>query len=156
MASMTLIRDLLKKQKISPLLKSSYKNDVLEEIASKISFDLDDIKKDEILLGLQEREAKASTGVDNGIAIPHTILRNLNETKLFLFLAKNGVVFHSLDNAPSQIFFVILSPNSDQSPNKVTNLKIMAEICRGMRIEEIRNKLLTSSNLEEALACLES
>lgn len=150
-----IIRNLIKNQSAPLFLESDTKEDVLKEIAEKISLSKTKYNKVEIFTGLKNREAKASTGTEFGVAIPHTHISKINETELFLFLSKKGVPFDSFDLKPAKIFFVILSPKYPTCP-KLTNLNIMAHICRSMRIETIRNKISTSNNLQEILLYLEN
>ncbi|KAB8037724.1 hypothetical protein GCL60_11160 [Silvanigrella paludirubra] len=150
-----IIRNLIKNQSASLFLESDSKENILKEIAEKISVSKKNHDKVEIFTGLKERETKASTGVEFGIAIPHTFISKINETELFLFLSKKGVEFDSFDHEPTKLFFVILSPKYPKTP-KISKLNIMANICRSMRIETLRKRILSANNLEEILLYLEN
>jgi mannitol/fructose-specific phosphotransferase system IIA component (Ntr-type) len=150
-----IIRNLIKNQTVPLFLESNSKDDILNEIAENISLSKKNHDKLEILNGLKEREAKASTGTDYGVAIPHTSISKINDSELFLFLSKKGVPFDSFDFIPSKIFFVILSPKFPKKP-KISNLIIMANICRTMRIETIRTRITLANNLQEILKSLEN
>jgi mannitol/fructose-specific phosphotransferase system IIA component (Ntr-type) len=149
-----IIRNLIKNQTVTLFLESNSKEDILNEIAENISFSKKNYDHLEILNGLKEREAKASTGTECGVAIPHTTISKIKDTKLFLFLSKKGIPFDSFDSIPSKIFFVILSPNPPIKPI-ISNLNIMGNICRTMRIESIRNQIILANNLQEILKSLE-
>ncbi len=150
-----IIRNLIKNQTAQLFLESSSKDDVLIEIAENISLSKKNFHKLEILNGLTEREAKASTGTEYGVAIPHTNISDINDTELFLFLSKKGIPFDSFDFIPSKIFFVLLSPKPPKKPT-ISNLIIMANICRTMRIKTIRIKIATANSLQEILKSLEN
>ena len=149
-----IIRNLIKNQTVPLFLEANSKNDILNEIAENISSSKKGHDKLEIFNGLKEREAKASTGTDYGVAIPHTNISKINETELFLFLSKKGIPFDSFDSIPAKIFFVILSPKFPKKPT-ISSLIIIANICRTMRIETIRTKIAQSNNLQEIIKSLE-
>ncbi|KAB8031771.1 PTS sugar transporter subunit IIA [Fluviispira multicolorata] len=149
------LRNLIKDQNTSLHLEARSKQDVIKEIAYKISQIKKNLKEDEIFEGLQEREAKASTGVDLGVAIPHTSLNKISETELYFFLSPHGIEFSSIDSELSYLFFVILSPKTPKKPH-ISSLKIMADICRTMRVDNVRFKMKAAKDLNEILQILES
>ncbi|WP_186645693.1 PTS sugar transporter subunit IIA [Fluviispira vulneris] len=149
-----LLRNLIKEQSTPLYLEARSKEDVIKEISLKISQVKKNLKEEEIFIGLSEREAKASTGVDLGVAIPHTSLTKIVDTELYFFLAPHGIEFSSLDSELSYLFFVILSPKNPKKPY-ISSLKIMADICRTMRIDRVRFKLKSAKSLPEVLQILE-
>lgn len=149
-----IIRNLIKEQKTPLFLTAKTKSDVLKEVASIISQTKRNLKEEEIFQGLMERELKASTGVDLGVAIPHTVLNKMNETELFLFISEEGIDFNSLDSGLSHLFFVILSP-AQIKKDSPSPLKVIAEICRTMRVDITRNKIKNAKNIEEIIFFLE-
>lgn len=148
------IRNLMQEQSGNLFLHSKSKDDSLKEISEMISLAKKNIDKMEIYTSLREREAKASTGAEFGVAFPHAYSTKVNETELFLFISKDGIPFEAFDQLPTKIFFVILSPKYPKVP-KISNLNIIANICRIMKSEVIRNRILSANNLEEILLCLE-
>ncbi len=149
------IRNLIQEQSVNLFLITKTKDEVLKEIAELISMAKKSIDKMELFTSLREREAKASTGAEFGVAFPHAYSSKINETELFIFISKEGIPFDSFDKQPTKIFFVILSPKYPNVP-KISNLNIIANICRIMKSEVTRSKILAANNLEEILLSLET
>lgn len=148
------IRSLLQEKNVNLFLNTKSKEETLKEIAEYISLTKKHVDKMEIFTSLREREAKASTGAEYGVAFPHAFSSKIEETELFIFISREGIPFESFDKQPAKIFFVILSPKYPKV-SKISNLNIIANVCRIMKSEVIRNRILAANNLDEILLCLE-
>lgn len=148
------IRSLLQEKNVNLFLNTKSKEETLKEIAEYISLTKKNVDKMEIFTSLREREAKASTGAEYGVAFPHAFSSKIEETELFIFISREGIPFESFDKQPAKIFFVILSPKYPKA-SKISNLNIIANVCRIMKSEVIRNRILAANNLDEILLCLE-
>lgn len=96
---------MLKKEFILEELKATNKRDVLAELTGvfakgKIKFD-----PEAMLQVLLEREKLGSTGIGDGIAIPHGKLAGLDETVIAFGRSREGVAFEALDGKPVHLFF---------------------------------------------------
>jgi mannitol/fructose-specific phosphotransferase system IIA component (Ntr-type) len=136
---------------------SGTKQEVLKRISSLACAQLADAKSplDESIVfsKLCEREQKASTGADHGLAIPHACLSECQESYLFFFRCQMGVQFNSMDGLPSQIFFLILAPEKRKT-GEIGHLQILSSICRLMRHVGVREKILMASSKIEILELL--
>src|SRR3989442_15687448 len=106
-----LLTDLVAPNAIIPALKVNSKKQILQELAAKAA-ELCGQSERTILETLQQREKLGSTGVGNGIAIPHGKLPKLN--KLFGLFARleRAVDFEALDSQPVDLVFLLLAPET--------------------------------------------
>ena len=96
---------------------------------------------------LLEREEKMSTGIENGIAIPHGKTEAVKELAACIGLKKEGVDFDSLDGKPSTIFIMTLSPKDKSGPH----IQFLAEVSSLLKDEEGRNEILAAKTPKEVL-----
>jgi PTS system fructose-specific IIC component len=132
-------------------LRSITKTDVLREIAGHAQKKGLVPDAQAFYNGLMERESLISTGIGDGIAIPHT--RYKGPEKLFILVArsKDGVDFDSLDGDPVHLFIVIAGPESADKEQ----LKILSRTARLLKQAEFREKLLTLGDPSAVLACIQ-
>lgn len=103
-----------------------------------------------VLKALLEREAKMSTGIQQGIAIPHCKTDAVNELLACVGIKKDGVDFQALDGIPSKIFIMTLSPLTRTGPH----VQFLAEISRVLTNEEMRGKLVNAGTKEELISLI--
>ena len=81
---------------------------------------------DRVLDALLARERVLSTGIGQGVAVPHAISEAIPAPCLIVGLASDGVDFHAMDDAPVEVFFVLLSP-----PDRAgQHIRLLARIAR--------------------------
>jgi PTS system nitrogen regulatory IIA component len=144
-----LLTDLVAPNAVIPALKVSGKKQVLQELAGKAA-ELSGQSERTILETLQQREKLGSTGVGNGIAIPHGKLPKLD--KLFGVFARleRPVDFEALDGQPVDLVFLLLAPEAAGADH----LKALARIARLLRDSEVARKLRDSRDAEALYAVL--
>lgn len=135
------LSELLRPNAIIADLASTTKEGVIEELSALITQIYPDLDKDEITSKLLEREKLGSTGIEDGIAIPHTRIRGLDSIILAFGRHKVGVDFAAHDDKPSRLFFVLLAPDSSAG----IHLKTLARLSRLLKEEEVRNGLLEAN-----------
>jgi mannitol/fructose-specific phosphotransferase system IIA component (Ntr-type) len=145
--------DILHKDCVAVDVAAKRKEDVVLELArlAHRSPTLSGKSVDDIYKALWEREKRGSTGVGNGVAIPHAPLTGLDEFVLALAISKKGVDFDALDKKKVHIFAVILGP-PDQPK---AHIKLLAQISHVFRSEDATHRILradTSLGLYEAFA----
>lgn len=96
---------------------------------------------------LREREAVASTGVGEGVAIPHGRLPGVTRFVGALGIQKDGVAFDAIDGRPASILFALIGP--DRAAGE--HLKCLARISRALRDVAVREKLLGAAEPQRAL-----
>ena len=90
----------------------SSKKRILEKICQLASSQVTDIDEDELLESLLNREKMGSTGIGNGIAIPHGRLPNANKAIAVLVKTNNAIDFDAIDNRDVDIFIALFVPEN--------------------------------------------
>jgi nitrogen PTS system EIIA component len=143
------LSDLVAPQAVIPALKVNNKKQVLQELAARAAA-LTGRGEREILDILQQREKLGSTGVGNGIAIPHGKLPKLE--RLFGLFARldRPIDFEALDGQPVDLVFLLLSPEAAGADH----LRALAGVARLFRDPEIVRRLRDSRDAEAIYAVL--
>lgn len=123
---------------------ASSKEDALRQMAAlgAKSPVLESLGADELYRHLDEREAAVTTGLGNGVAIPHARIKGLKDFVVFVLIAPRGVEFAALDKRKVHIFFVVFAPG-ERVPE---HLQLLAAISRLLSQEKIRRELLKSTD----------
>ncbi len=138
------LKEIIENDNIDLNFKAKDKKDALKKLADLVCKNRN-IKSDEIFKVLMDREDLGSTGIGNGIAIPHgkfDIDRNLIGA---IAISKDGVEFDSIDKKPVNIFFVFISSPSATS----LHLKILAKVSKLLMDEKVRENIINSKTKEE-------
>jgi nitrogen PTS system EIIA component len=101
---------------------------------------------------LSEREALQSTGIGDGVAIPHGAVESLSGQVAAVLICPDGVPFDAIDGRPVRILFAVVGPKRATGEH----LKTLARISRLLRDSSFREKLLSSSDQNEAYALIRS
>ncbi|MBU3758877.1 MAG: PTS sugar transporter subunit IIA [Candidatus Omnitrophica bacterium] len=123
------IMDFLDKKAIKLDLQAAEKEDALKELVDLLAETQDIGDKKSILKALIERESLGSTGIGQGIAIPHGKTDKVGELVAVLGISQKGVNFEALDGEPVYIFFLLVAPKDTAGPH----LKALAQISRLLR-----------------------
>ena len=144
-----LLTDLVASNAIIPALKVNSKKQLLQELTAKAA-ELSGQSERTILEILQQREKLGSTGVGNGIAIPHGKLPKLS--KLFGLFARleRPVDFEALDGQPVDLVFLLLAPEAAGADH----LKALARVSRLLRDRSLVEKLRATENADALYALL--
>jgi PTS system nitrogen regulatory IIA component len=130
------IGELLERDAIATRVSVSSKRQVLAT-AAEIAARRLKMKSQTILEGLLERESQGSTGVGQGVAVPHARLKGLEQmTGVFLKL-ETPISFDAVDDRPVDLVFVLLAPKDAG----VEHLRALARISRTLRQGELREQL---------------
>jgi PTS system nitrogen regulatory IIA component len=126
-------------------LKAKSKRAVLAELSEIFTRDHAGIQSEAMIEVLLEREKLGSTGIGDGIAIPHGKLKGLDSLVISFGRSREGIDFDSIDGRPAHIFFLLMAPESSTGQH----LKALAKISRMLKDPEFRNDLLSAKNAEE-------
>jgi PTS system nitrogen regulatory IIA component len=143
------ILDVLPKDAILADLKAQDKKGILEELVEPISR-LKEVNREELVRVLMERERLGSTGIGSGIGIPHGKLKDLDGLVLGFGLSRKGVDFESMDNRPTHIFFLLVTPENSTG----LHLKLLARISKILKHDPFRERLLKAVDREEIYAII--
>lgn len=138
------IFDFLNEKAISADLGSDNKKDIIQELAELLvkAGELKPKMKDAAVKILLNREALGSTGIGQGVAIPHGKCEYVKELVGAFGISKKGINFDSLDGEPAFIFFLLLAPIESSGPH----LKALARISKLLKDKYFRDSLKNSEN----------
>lgn len=139
------LTDILDESSIVADLRANNKTEALEVLVDAMSRNNPEIEKNEILDILLAREELGSTGIGDGIAIPHGKIPHLPQIVSGFGLSKSGIEFDSLDGKPAYLFFLLVAPENSVG----THLKMLARISRMLKNTDFRNKLLHANSQTE-------
>ena len=125
-------------------LEATDKEGVLRELAEAVHDHCPTIDLKTMTRILAERESLGSTGVGNGIAIPHGKIPDLDKLLLCLGRATAGISFDAVDNHPVHLFMMILSPPATAGEY----LQALARTSKVLKDTTLRNKILSASDAE--------
>lgn len=145
------ITDILVREASILDLTATAKDDLLAEIAGALSAAESALDRDGLLTVLREREALQSTGIGEGVAIPHGKVKGLDRLVATFARSTGGVDFESIDGQPTQLFFLLVVP--EQSGGQ--HLKALARISRFFRDASFRERLLGATDLDEIFRAIE-
>ena len=126
-------------------LKGSRKQDVLLEFSDLLYRAGKVADREGLARILAAREVLGSTGIGDGVAIPHGKLKGLKDIVVAFGRSKAGVEFDSLDGAPAHLFFLLVAP--EDAPGE--HLKALARISRLMKNAELRESLMKAAGAKE-------
>ncbi|NDV28770.1 PTS sugar transporter subunit IIA [Desulfovibrio sp. JC010] len=144
------IADNLAKDLVIHELQASDKGEVLKEMVSALKGAGLDVDVENGLKVLNDREKLGTTGIGDGIAIPHGKLECLEEIVVVVGRSSEGVDFESLDMQPCKIFFMVLAPEQGAG----AHLKVLAQISRQLKDEAFRQAFIDSADQDELLRLL--
>lgn len=145
-----MLKDILTLDCVNIDLKGTTKSEIIDEMidilndAGKLN-DREEYKK-EIL----KRESQGSTGMEEGIAIPHAKTNAVKTSTVAIGISKKGVDYESLDGEPSRLFFMIAA--SDTSAD--SHIEILSKLTTLLLEDEIREGILNAKSKEELLNVL--
>lgn len=137
------IIDLISPESVVPNLRATSKKQALQELARRAA-DIAGLQERAVFDVLLERERLGTTGVGNGIAIPHGKLPNL--TRLYGLFARleKPINFDSIDEQPVDLIFLLLAPESAGADH----LKALARVSRLLRDKAVCEKLRGTDTAE--------
>src|SRR3990167_8493066 len=145
------IMDFLDKKALTVNLKATDKEGVIRELADLLVKAGDIKNKDELVKALLARESLGSTGIGQGIGIPHAKSSMVKDVVSAFGLSQKGVNFDSLDGEPAHIFFLLVAPEESAGPH----LKALARISRMLKDKYFRELLRKAKDEKEILRIIQ-
>lgn len=144
--------DFLNQDLVLDEMNATSKTDALRELVSPLAELLPQFDAEQALSVLLDRESLGTTGIGDGIAIPHGKLESLEKIMVICGRSRQGVDFESLDFKPCNIFFLVLAPE------QVTglHLRILAHISRVLKDEGFRKEFIEAADKQALWALLKS
>jgi PTS system nitrogen regulatory IIA component len=146
------IVELLDPNSVEAAIESVSKDDVLAEMTDVLLRSVKGLDRDKVLAVLQEREQLGSTGIGEGVAIPHGKLKNIDQLVLAFGRSKQGVDFDSMDGKAAHLFFLLLAPEDSIS----VHLKTLARISKLLKDQNVREQLMNAITADEIYQIIRS
>ncbi len=121
-------------------LKADSKQGIIEEMIARLVAAGKLSDREAVLKAVVEREAKMSTGMQNGVAIPHGKTDAVESLVAAIGINKSGVPFDSMDGSPCTIFIMTISPTQRTGPH----IQFLAEVSRLISQPAERDRLLAA------------
>ncbi len=140
--------DLISEEVVKVPLASTDKPGVLRELLEilKDAGMINDL--DRVLEAIFKREELGSTGLEEGIAVPHAKTDAVKSLTIAIGISPQGIDFHSLDGKPSQLFFLMLAPPDQSGPH----IEALAEIAKLSKSRAFCNALIHAQSAKEIVA----
>lgn len=139
------ISEMLDPAAIVAELKGTGKKDVLAELTEALITANPALNRDEVIRVLLERERLGSTGIGDGVAIPHGKLKNIDRQLIAFGLSRKGVDFDAMDGKPARLFFLLIAPEDSVG----IHLKTLARISKLLKAPMVRDRLQTASDRQQ-------
>jgi len=139
------ITDIFRKEHIAERLQSKTKGDVLAELSGIILHGDIHLRHEAVVNTLLEREKLGSTGIGDGIAIPHGKIANLDKLIVAFGRSIEGVEFDAMDGKPAHLFFLLLAPENTTGQH----LKALAKISKMLKDNAFRKMLMEAKSKNE-------
>jgi PTS system nitrogen regulatory IIA component len=139
------IAEFLKAEAIVPELNAQTKSDILRELSAALARSNPAISPTRLASVLEERERVNSTGVGEGVAIPHGKLQELSTLSASFGVSHAGIDFEAHDKKPTFLFFALVAPENSAG----LHLKALARISRLFRNASFREAILQARGAQE-------
>jgi fructose-specific phosphotransferase system IIA component len=141
------INNLLTEDLIKLETKAEDKKSILQEMIAKLAKAGKINDQEEFYQTILAREEKSSTGVGNGVAIPHGQSKTVVEPALVFVKSEQGIEFASRDDQLARIFFMIAVPEGGSSDH----LSVLSKLSRKLMHQDFRDDLLAAESKQEII-----
>ncbi len=143
------IADILKPECIIPNLDGKTKKDILTRLARPIAENYR-VDLEEMVSALLNREKLGSTGIGDGVAIPHAKVSGLSVIAASVGISREGLKFDALDGKPCYIFFLLMAPANTSSGH----LKALARVSMLLKNPDTRKRLIELQDVKNLYAAI--
>jgi fructose-specific phosphotransferase system IIA component len=148
--AVVLLSDLLSSSLVKVPLEASTKDEILAELVQVLADERCIRDADEVLRVIREREAVLSTGIGNGVAIPHGKSMASPQLSIAAGVAREPVEYDALDGEPVRLVFLLVGPEAAAG----AHIKALSRISRLVRQPDLRARLLESASSEAFVEAL--
>ncbi len=145
-----MLSEVLTEDLVTTGLQARTKNDVIVSMLDMLCTTGKVRDRDAALQALMDNEARMSTGMEHGIAIPHAKTDAVDELLACVAVTKKKIDFESLDRKPARIFIMTLSPKGRTGPH----IRFLAEVSQLLKDEKKRKQVLSARNSRDLLSAL--
>ena len=145
-----MLKDVITLDCVNIDLKGQTKSEIIDEMIDILYNNGKLNDKEEYKKEILKREAQSSTGMEEGIAIPHGKTDAVKIPTVAIGISKKGVDYESLDGKPSHLFFMIAAPSNSNN----SHIELLSKITTLLLEDDIREALLNVKSKEEVLDIL--
>jgi len=145
------LTDVLKEEYIRIPLAGKDRDNCIEQLIDMLGEQNIITSKQPVFNAVMEREKLMTTGVGNGIAIPHCKHKESPEFAVCLGIHPKGIDFQAIDKKPVKIVFLLVGPEN----NPGLHIKLLSRISRLMSNEELRNQLRNCDSATKAFELIQ-
>jgi PTS system nitrogen regulatory IIA component len=135
------IAEFLSPQAVIADMQSRSKPDVLRELSAALVRAHPQLQEDKLVEVLREREKLGSTGIGEGVAIPHGKLPGMTQLLATFGVSRQGLDFEAIDGKPTHLFFALVAPENSAG----VHLKALARISRLFKNPRFRTSILEAA-----------
>jgi fructose-specific phosphotransferase system IIA component len=146
------LTELLNPNAVTLRLKARTKREALVELVELLESAHGFKSQGEILDRVMRREAMMTTGIGNGVAIPHGKARSVDRMAAACAVAPEGLDFESEDGKPVYLFVLFVSPENATT----LHVRVLANLSRLLKEESVRMNLREAKSLDAFLAALQA
>ncbi|HDR14459.1 MAG TPA: PTS sugar transporter subunit IIA [Desulfobacteraceae bacterium] len=139
------LSEFFEEKNIVTRLEAGDKTGILEELAAAAAIGDSSIDKDELVNVLVQRERLGTTGIGDGVAIPHGKLSGLSHPIVCFAKSDKNLDFESMDGKPTHLFFLLVAPENSTG----VHLQVLARIARILKNSALRSRLMECSSRPE-------
>jgi fructose-specific phosphotransferase system IIA component len=137
--------EILKPENIKVPLESSNKNDAIAELVNLLAKNSQVADAKKVLDAVLERESTRTTGIGNGLAIPHGKCNGAKDLVMAIGKAGTPIDFQAIDGRPVSLIWLLTSPPDKTGPH----IHALARISRLMTIDKFRQALAAAKSAQE-------
>ena len=145
------ITDLLDRKSVTLDLVASTKIEAIDKMIDLVENSGNLNNKEEYKKAIIAREEMSTTGIGEGVAIPHAKTKAVNKACLAAGVSKDGIDYESFDGSLSHLFFMIAAPDGAND----THLEVLSRLSTILMDEEFKNSLINSTSVDEFLSLID-
>ena len=139
------LTEILKPANIALAMEASTKQEAISDLVTLLNANGDLLDAGKVLDSVMEREATRTTGIGNGLAIPHGKCTGVSKLVVAVGRAKTPIDFQSIDGRPVTLIWLLASPPDKTGPH----ISALAQISRLMTNSPLRNAILQATTPEQ-------
>ena len=139
---MVRLSEIIREENVICDLKAKDKRGVLEELAEAVSRNEEAVNKTALVKVLVERERLGSTGIGDGVAIPHGKLSGVSYPIMSFGRSRQGLNFDAMDGQPVYLFFLLVAPENSSG----IHLQALAKIAKMLKNSVFRKRLMKAKD----------
>ncbi|MGL4687611.1 MAG: PTS fructose transporter subunit IIABC [Fusobacteriaceae bacterium] len=145
-----MLKEMITKNLINLDLKAKNKEEAIEELVTMLFNEKKIANKEEFKKEILKREMKSSTGLEEGIAVPHAKSKTVITPSIAFGRIKNGIDYDSLDGEPTKMIFMIAAPEGATD----SHIETLSKLTTTLLEEDVIDKILNSETKDEILNVL--